>query len=251
MMRRTLASLALVLSCARAQPEVAPAPLSDGFVSLFDGVSLAGWTNVNCWAGVDGKPDTWSVTNGVIHATGQPTGFLRSARQYENFVLELEWRHLRPGGNSGIFIWSSPEPAAPDNPYAKAVEVQILDEAYTAMVAKAGGKTDWFTTDGDVFAIHGMKMTPFAPNDGRMRSFPSEKRTKPSPEWNHYRVTALDGTVLLAVNGREVSGGTDCSIRKGYICLESEGSPVEFRNIRVKEWPSTQPKPEQIAPEAR
>ena len=81
-----------------------------------------------------------------------------------------------------------------------------------------------------------------------MRSFPSEERSKPSPEWNHYRVTCQDGTVRLAVNGKDVSGGDGVLWRKGYLCLESEGSPVDFRNIRIKELPSANPKPEEIAP---
>lgn len=224
-------------------------PLDDGFVSLFNGKDLSGWVNVNTWQGVKGRKDTWGVTNGVITCTGQPTGFMRSEKHYENFVLELEWRHLKAAGNSGVFIWSSPKPSGA---YAKAVEVQILDAGYTELVARGGGKTDWFTGQGDVFAIHGMKMIPFAPTApnpaSSMRSFPSENRTRPAPEWNHYRITALNGTVLLAVNGKEVSGGYNCSVRKGYLALESEGSPTEFRNIRIKEWPTSNPKPEEIAP---
>ena len=80
-----------------------------------------------------------------------------------------------------------------------------------------------------------------------MRCLPSERRAKPAGEWNHYRVTCNDGVITLAVNGKVVSGGSACSPRKGYICLESEGSPVEFRDIRIKELPSTDPKPEEIA----
>lgn len=226
----------------------APAP-DDGFVSLFNGKDLSGWVNVNTWQGVKGRKDTWGVSNEVITCTGQPTGFIRSDKHYENFVLELEWRHLKAAGNSGVFVWASPKPAGA---YAKAVEVQILDLGYTDQVAKGGGKTDWFTCHGDVFAIHGMRMIPFSPTapnpDSSMRSFPSENRTRRTPEWNHYRITALNGVVLLAVNGKEVSGGYNCSVRKGYLSLESEGSPIEFRNIRIKEWPSTNPKPEEIAP---
>ena len=82
-----------------------------------------------------------------------------------------------------------------------------------------------------------------------MRSLPSEKRVKPQGEWNHYRVESRDGVVTLAVNGKVVSGGSNCVPRKGYICLESEGSECHFRNIRIKELPSTQPKPEEVADE--
>ena len=80
------------------------------------------------------------------------------------------------------------------------------------------------------------------------RSFPSEDRSKPSPEWNHYRITGNNGTLTLAVNGKIVSGGDKCFWRKGYLALESEGAPVEFRNVRIKELPTTGAKTEESAP---
>jgi len=204
----------------------------DGFRPLFDGRSLNGWVNVNC------APETWTVQNGMIHCTGVPTGALRTVKQYENFVLELQWRHLKPKGNAGLFIWAGPL-SAPGVPFLRAIEVQILENAY--------GKSDWFTTHGDIFPIHGSKMTPDAPSRGA-RSFPSEERSKSSPQWNHYRVTCQDGVIKLAVNGKEVSGGKDCSFRKGYIALESEGGVVDYRNIRIKELPSTNPPAQDVAP---
>ena len=84
-----------------------------------------------------------------------------------------------------------------------------------------------------------------------MRSFPSESRSKPSPEWNHYRIVCEAGVIRLHVNGKEVSGGEDCVWRKGYIGLESEGSPTEWRNLRIKELPASGATAEQSAPEAR
>jgi hypothetical protein len=71
------------------------------------------------------------------------------------------------------------------------------------------------------------------------RSFPTEERSKSSPEWNHYRVVANHGEVRLSVNGEEVTVGKDCWPRKGYIFLESEGSECHFRNLRIQELPST------------
>jgi len=204
----------------------------DEFKPLFNGRDLSGWVNVNC------APDTWSVRDGLIYCTGQPIGALRTERQYENFILELEWRHLKSGGNAGIFIWASPK-AAPGVPFLRSIEVQVLDHGY--------GNNESHTTHGDVFPIHGSKMKPFGRHKGD-RSFPSEERSKPSPEWNHYRIVCNDGTLRLHVNGKEVSGGEQCHWRKGYIGLESEGSPVEWRNIRIKELPSTGATPEQSAP---
>ncbi len=204
----------------------------EGFTPLFNGKDLSGWVNVNC------APQTWTARDGMLHCDGIPTGALRTERHYENFILELEWRHLKPGGNAGVFIWAGPL-SAPGQPFLRAIEVQVLDHAY--------GKSDWFTTHGDVFPIHGSTMKPFGRNSGQ-RSFPSEERSKASPEWNHYRITCQDGTLRLAVNGKDVSGGEECSWRKGYIALESEGGEVDWRNLRIKELPGGKATPAQTSP---
>jgi len=219
----------------------ATAAEEDGFVSLFNGRDLTGWVNANC------APETWSVTNGMIHCTGHPTGALRTARQYENFILEVEWRHLTSGGNSGVFIWGTPI-AAPGVPFLRGIEVQVLDHGYAEQYEKqTGKKSDWFTTHGDVFPIHGATMKPFGRHNGD-RSFPSEERSKGFPEWNHYLIVCTNGVIRLSVNGKEVSGGENCNYRKGYLALESEGAPVEFRNIRIKELPSSGVPSELTAP---
>ena len=223
-MLRQLLFLLLLASPLEAQDE--------GFTPLLNGRDLSGWVNVNC------APETWTVQDGMLHCDGIPTGALRTERQYENFILELEWRHLKPGGNAGVFIWAGPL-TAPGVPFLRAIEVQVLDHAY--------GKSDWFTTHGDVFPIHGSTMNPFGRNAGQ-RSFPSEERSKGSPEWNHYRITCQDGTLRLAVNGKVVSGGEKCTWRKGYIALESEGGVVDWRNLRIKELPTGNAPPEQTAP---
>jgi hypothetical protein len=100
-----------------------------------------------------------------------------------------------------------------------------------------------------VFPIHGARMTPDSPHPGGwMRSLPSERRARPAGEWNQYRITAKDGTIKLAVNGKEVSGGYDISPRKGYIHLESEGGVVRWRNLRIRELPPAgQLAPDRIA----
>ena len=192
-----------------------------GFVPLFNGRDLAGWVNVNC------APDTWQAHDGMIVCSGLPTGVLRTTRQYENFILELEWRHMKPQGNAGVFIWSDGL-AARGRPFTRSIEVQVMD----------GRETDGYTSDGDIFPIHGSRMTPDNGRNGS-RAFPTEKRTNPSPLWNHYRIKCVDGAVSLAINGKVVTSGYDCSPRKGHICLESEGSLVHFRNIRIKGLPAS------------
>ncbi len=230
-----LASLPLGAADAKVKPD------ADGFVSIFNGRDLTGWKNVNC------APETWSARDGKIVSTGKPIGVLRTERQYENFIVEFEWRHLEKGGNSGMFAWASAiNPVGVQ--FLRAIEIQALDEGYHALYEKRTGKKGvFFTTHGDVFAIQGAKMKPIGRINGN-RSAPTEDRSKPSPEWNHYRVEANDGKIRLHVNGKQVSGGDDCNYRKGYLGLEAEGAPVEFRNLRIKELPSTGAGPEVSAP---
>jgi hypothetical protein len=213
--------IALVLVTASSVLATEPAASQDeaGFQPLFNGRDLRGWMSVNC------APETWSVRDGLIHSMGKPICELRTDRMYENFILELEYRHLEAGGNAGVFIWGDALPAR-GQPFVRAIEVQILD----------GRNGENYTSHGDVFAIHGARMTPDTPHPaGWMRSLPSERRARPAGEWNHYRITAKNGTLKLAVNGKEVSGGYDIAPRKGYIHLESEGGVVQYRNLRLKE----------------
>ncbi|MFC2124738.1 DUF1080 domain-containing protein [Bacteroidota bacterium] len=199
----------------------------DEFISLFNGENLDGWVNVNC------APETWTIRDGLIICSGIPTGILRTDRQYENFILELEWMHLNEGGNAGLFIHSD-DITAPGKPFSRSVECQIMDGNH-----------------GDVFAIHGARMTrdnedPFD-RIGWMRTFPSQERANPAGEWNLYRVESRDGMLTLAVNGEVVSRAFHVNPRKGYICLESEGSETHFRNIRIKKLPGTSPLQENTA----
>jgi hypothetical protein len=195
------------------------------FVDLFNGRDLDGWVNVN------GGESTWRVVDGVIHCSGVPTGILRSREQYENFILELEWRHLNALGNAGVFVWSDPLPVR-GKPFTRSIEVQVMD----------GLESDWYTSDGDIFPIQGASMTPLNGRGGS-RAFPVEARTNPAPLWNHYRLICRDGRIALAVNGKDVTKGRDCIPRTGYVCLESEGSPVQFRNVRIKRLAPSDPPP--------
>ena len=59
------------------------------------------------WINVNTDADTWTVKNNELKCTGRPIGVMRSEKQYENFVLHVEWKHMEAGGNSGVFVWSS------------------------------------------------------------------------------------------------------------------------------------------------
>jgi hypothetical protein len=214
----------------------APRAFIDGIGPDWIDLTEADFAHVNC------DPDTWSWHDGVIHCTGRPVGVIRTTRQYTNFELVVEWRHLTSGGNSGVFLWA-PEAALTDLPTNTlppgGIEVQVLDHGYAEQYEKSTGKApDWFTTHGDVFPVGSSDMQPFEPTaPGGKRSFPRKNLSKPTDQWNHYYVRAFNGEVRLWVNGEEVSGGRNCQPCTGYLCLESEGAPVEFRGLRLRELP--------------
>jgi hypothetical protein len=215
------------------------------FVPLFNGRNLSGWVNVNC------HPDTWYVKEDMIITTGKPVGFLRTDKMYENFILEFEWMHVpeKPDavGNSGLFVWADPIPAQGQASFARAIEVQVL--VNLTYKDKMGRVTA--SSHGDIFSIWGAKCTPDRPHPGGSeRCIPSENNAKGANEWNHYRVEAKDGVIKLAVNGKVVSGVSKATPRKGYLALEAEGSECRFKNIKIKELPSSNPKTDEVAIEA-
>ncbi len=197
-----------------------PAP-----IQLFSGKDLSHWTPVNV------TPETFTVKDEMIYCTGKPTGLLRTNEMFENYVLELDWKHLEKQGNAGLFVWSDGLPAV-GVPFSRAIEVQIM----------VGSEADWYTCDGDIFPIWGAKMTPDHPRtiNGTLtdRSYPTSKTTKPT-DWNHYKVVCNNGTIELSINGVVVNSAKNVSPRNGYICLESEGTPVQFKNITLTPLPSS------------
>jgi hypothetical protein len=234
--------------------------LPSALLIMFSGVSLAddttlrkafidgngpGWRSLgeNDFVNVNCDPDTWSFKDGQIQCKGTPTGVMRMKEPIDNFELVVEWKHLKPGGNSGVFVWASQESITnlhegkhykrlPDG-----IEVQILDHGFREVYAQKnkGKKGDFFSTNGDVFPTGKAKLKPFEPTSPNgSRSFPRKELSKGAGEWNHYYIRGINGEVRLWVNGEEVSGGSGAEPPNGYLCLESEGSPIEFRNIRIR-----------------
>ncbi|MDF1740270.1 MAG: DUF1080 domain-containing protein [Verrucomicrobiales bacterium] len=212
------------LAITAAEPE---APTLE-FVDLFNGKNLDGWVDVNT------SPETWSVKDGLIHCTGHPIGVMRSEKQYENFILVIEWRHMEAGGNSGVFLWSDAIPQKQRLP--KGMEVQMLELEFPYVHPnKDGTPRHLGYVSGELFGAGGLKAIPQNPRG--TRSMSHEMRCKGKGEWNRYVVVAVDGTVKLSINGKFVNSIRDADLRKGYLCLESEGAEVHFRKIQIMELP--------------
>jgi hypothetical protein len=206
---------------------------------LFNGKDLTGWVNVNT------APDTWSVKNGELICTGHPIGVMRSVKQYENFVLHVEWMHIEPGGNSGVFVWSDARPQA-ESRLPNGVEVQMLELDWVNLNKQNGQPAPIAYVHGELFGVGGVTTTPDNPRGPRSKSF--ENRCLGRGQWNTYDVVAVDGVIKLSVNGKFVNGISHSSQKKGYLCLESEGAEIHFRNIRITELPPGITTPQQTAP---
>lgn len=198
------------------------------------------------WINVNTAPDTWSVKKDILQSTGQPIGVMRSEKQFENFMLHIEWKHLEAGGNSGLFIWSAAVPGQ-ENRLPDGVEVQMLELDWVNLNKRDGGTPPIAYVHGELFGVGGVETVPDNPRGTRSKSL--ENLCKGKGEWNTYDVVCVDGTVKLSVNGKFVNGLSHSSQKKGYICFESEGAPIHFRNLKIIELPPGVTSVEQTAAE--
>lgn len=213
------------------------------FRDLFNGQDLTGWVDVNT------SPETWSVRDGLLICSGKPIGVLRSERQYENFVLQIEWRHMEAGGNSGIFLWCDAKPQE-NSRLPKGMEVQMLELDWINQHKRQDGSLPPVAyVQGELFGAGGMTARPENPRGNRSKSI--EHRCKGKGQWNKYVVVAVDGNVKLSINGKFVNGIRDASVKKGYLCLESEGKEIHFRNLKIMELPPGLADESNTAPEIR
>lgn len=137
--------------------------------NLFNGKDLTGWVNVNT------AEDTWRIKDGVLICSGHPIGVMRSAKQYENFILHIEWMHIEPGGNSGVFAWSNARPDAgsrlPDG-----VEIQMLELEWPNLHKHNGVTPPIAYVHGELFGVGGVKTVP--DNRGEREASPSKTAVK-------------------------------------------------------------------------
>lgn len=209
---------------------------------LFNGKDLKGWVHVNL------DPGTFRAEKGLLICTGKPIGVMRSDRQYENFLLHIEWKHMEEGGNSGVFAWSGAVPGE-KNRLPDGVEIQMLELGWPKLNMRNGVEPPFAYVTGELFGVGGVKTVPDNPRGER--SFSPESRCKGKGEWNTYDIVAIDGVIKLSINGKFVNGIAKSTQKKGYLCLESEGAEIHFRNIRIMELPPGITSSEQIAPELK
>jgi hypothetical protein len=243
-MRKSLALILFAVFCCDAhaqkiQVEFGNELSSDNFFSGKQKKDPIRWINVNTAA------DTWTLKNNELRSTGLPIGVMRSEKQYENFILHVEWKHTEAGGNSGVFVWSS---AIPDDKsrLPDGVEVQMLDLEWVKLNTKDGVEPPIAYVHGELFGVGGVETVADNPRGTRSKSI--ENLCKGKGEWNTYDVVCVDGVIKLAVNGKFVNGISKSTQKKGYLCLEAEGAEIHFRNFTLVSLPPGVTSTEQTAP---
>jgi len=181
-----------------------------GRISLFNGQDLSGWAFVLRDKGVD-PATVWSVSDGVIHCTGEPYGYMRTEADYADYQLHVEWRWPGEAGNSGVFLHMS----EPDTVWPRSIECQLMS-----------GRA------GDFVAFQDVRFKELV--KGRELSKKAESSEKPLGQWNSYDITCRGNTIRVLVNGVLQNEATETTVSSGKICLQSEGKPIEFRNIYIE-----------------
>jgi HEAT repeat protein len=200
-------------------PTLTSAEAAEGFVPLFNGRDLEGWTGkASGYAAEDGKI--------VVHPE-RGGGNLYTAKEYTDFVLRFDFK-LTPAANNGLGIRA---PLEGDAAYV-GMELQILED---------GSPVHW-------------KLAPYQYHGSVYGVVPARRGVlKPVGEWNSEEVTVRGRRVSVVVNGVTVvdtdldaasAGGTidrrdhpGLGRTSGHIGLLGHGSVVEFRNIRIRETP--------------
>ena len=201
---------------------------ADGWTLLFDGETTAGWRGYNA----DSMPDGWQAVDGALARVGQG-GDIITEDQFENFELYLEWK-LEVGGNSGVFFCATEDA---EEVFHTAPEMQVLDDG-----THPDGKS-MMTSAGSDYALYGR----------------SRDTVKPIGEWNAVRIIADGSHVEYWLNGVRVveyelwTADWEARVaaskfsaypqfgraRSGHFAIQDHGDPVYFRNIKVRELPSS------------
>lgn len=188
-------------------------------VALFNGKDLTGWT----FQSQDEKEkpkleNVWNVKDGVLICSGRPYGLLRSQGVYDNYVLTLEWRWTSMlAGDSGVFVHTTDGEGLFGFPHS--IEVNLFRD-------NAGDLMAW-GPDLDVETEAQRKMNHV------YKRLLKDSAEKEMGEWNRLEITCRRNEIIVKVNDKLVNHATNCTASKGAICLESRGTPVFFRNLKL------------------
>lgn len=196
-------------------------------ISLFNGKDLTGWhvdvpemdTNKNA-------KTPFITRNGLLVSLGSPDGHLITDAIYQNYRLNVEYRFVAKPGNCGVLVHSS-TPRALYKMFPKSLEVQmehgnagdfwciVEDITVPRMEARRGPRAEWGGTEGKRRNIKNL----------------TDNAEKPVGQWNSMTIECLQDSIKVWLNGQLQNFGYNCTVTKGQIALQAEGSEVEFRKV--------------------
>lgn len=194
---------------------------NDAKIMLWNGKDLTGWKVVPEEAVTR---QTWFVKDGNLCSLGTPNGYMRTEKEYSNYHLHVEWRWPENAAqgrncNSGVFVGAS----EPDKVWPKVIECQLM----------AGEAGQFVLINGSSITVNGQNMqNPTRQFVGIPKKEQSSER--PVGQWNCYDIYCSRDSIKCLVNDVLQNEGTSVVPDSGFICLQSEGSPVEFRNIYIE-----------------
>ena len=190
-------------------------------IELFNGQDLDNWNIIV--DSEDGEPkDLFYVEDGLMNTIGDPFGYIQTKESYNNYKLHLEWRWTEEPSNSGVLL----NVQGPELIFPHCVEAQLMH-----------GKAGDFVLMGKGAAITVKDSTYLVTSEERRYlAIPKfeDSSENPTGEWNSYDITSKDGTLELYVNGVLQNKGTGMTLTEGNIALQSEGGPMQFRNIYLQ-----------------
>ena len=184
-------------------------------VELFNGKDFAGWERFVPEASVD-VDQVWQVRDGVLYCAGQPNGYIRTKDEYGNYHLHVEWRWPARPTNSGVLLHAQ----GPDKVWPSCIECQL----------KSGNAGDFVLIGGTGLTVDSSdRRNP----ERQFVVIPKKGATgeQPAGQWNTYDIHCEGDSIRCLVNGVLQNEGSKATVSSGWICLQSEGSPIEFRNI--------------------
>jgi hypothetical protein len=186
-----------------------------GHIELFNGKDFTGWTF--CMRSNADPALAWTVTNGVIHCAGKPSGYLRTAQSFSNYVLTVEWRFVKvapKADNTGILVHMQ----LPDNVWPMCIQNQGKHDNQGDLIYMAGAESK---------EHRGMDANTPVPKNG-----PSNE--KPVGEWDTVKTVCDGNDVKAYVNGKFMNEGTECTLASGFIGFQSEGGEFEIRKVLLE-----------------
>ena len=211
----SLLALASVPNLCAAEPPMPVTPSKP--IELFNGKDFSGWTF--CLRSNAPPADTFTVSNGLMHCTGQPFGYVRTDKVFRDYKLTVEWRFINiapRADNSGVFVQVRP----PDKVWPHCIENQ-----------------GQYHHQGDLIFMGGAMFTGTNGPKAGMIKMQGQPNEKAAGEWNRYEIVCRGNTVKSYVNGRLMNEAGGCNTPSGAIAMQSEGGEWELRKIYIEPLP--------------